>query len=152
MKTRSWITLVLFGALRCNQPATPLDPNVVIGTYALVQVGGSSLPTILYPGPQFAGTVFADTFRLRQDGVGTRTTIIRWDDVARQTQGSATRQQSDYVYRVTDSSFELWFVCPINASCTQSHPMAANLTADGIRIESGTSVGPLSYVRVADSQ
>jgi hypothetical protein len=28
----------------------------------------------------------------------------------------------------------------------------ANLTADGLRIESGTSVGPLQYVRVLEAQ
>jgi hypothetical protein len=152
MKTYSWIPLVLFGGLSCNQPATPLDPNAIIGTYALVQVGSSTLPTILYPGPQTAATVFADTLRLRQDGRGTRTTIIRWDDLARQTQGSVMRQQSDYAYRVVGSGFELWWVCPINANCTLPGPMAANLTAAGIRVESGSSVGPLLFVRVLDAQ
>jgi len=143
--------MALFGALSCNEPAAPLNPIAISGTYVLVKVDTSSLPTVLYPGQSTAGTVFADTFRLGPSGRGTRTSMIRWDDLSHQTQGNITRQQSNYGYRIVGSRFDLTFVCPIDADCTAPIPMATHLTADGIRIESGTSIVPLLYVRVSSS-
>jgi hypothetical protein len=125
-----------------------LSPTFLEGTYALARVDTSALPTVLYPG-NFGGTVFADTFRLGSDGKGTRTTIIRWDDLTTQTLGTVTRLQADYVYRVTGLSFDLLFVCPINALCTGPVPMRTSLTADGLRISSGSPIVPLVYVRVS---
>jgi hypothetical protein len=138
--------MLLGVALGCDAERSLL-PTAIAGTYVLARVDNSALPAVLYPG-NFTGTVFADTFRLGANLRGTRTTVIRWDDVSRQTTGNVVRQHEDYVYRVTGSTFELTFVCPPNALCTEPQPLRTNLTADGLRISSGSPIVPLLYIRV----
>lgn len=144
------LSLLLLGAFISCEDSTAISPIEVMGTYVLVQVDSSTLPTVLFDG-QISGRVLADTFRLRADFRGTRSMVLDWENVAQHTSTGPQRGLTDYSYHIAGDRIELQFVCPINALCSAvlEPRISASLTADGLRITSGYRRLPLVYARVS---
>lgn len=128
-----------------------LAPAELAGVYALQEVAGDSLPTLLFANESVVITIYADTLRLTADG---RATLVRVTDLRQlatgDPPGAPARSESTLSFELVEDRIELTFPCPINANCAPSPHIIARRTPAGLHVE--VSLGervPQIFARIA---
>ncbi len=141
------ITLIALALpLACGEPLAPGD---VVGTYALHNVAGDALPTVLYTNEFLTVRVLADTLRFTLDGRGSINTLRENDPRARDGPTQIDRWQTEFSYRVIEDRIEVAFDCPPNASCIKPPHLVLRETSTGLRADFALGARiPLFYRQV----
>jgi hypothetical protein len=130
--------------------AEPLSPNGVAGAYALQQVAGDALPTLLYTNEYVTVRILADTLRLTADGRGTVNTVRESEPLTGGPTTGPHHAHWAFGFRVVGDRIEIAFDCPINANCAPPPHIVARTTAEGLRVDSALGARvPQIYTRLS---
>lgn len=108
-------TLLALLAAGCD--SSPLEPGEVAAEYLLESVNGSPLPAVTWNSEPVSHHLLSETLRLRANGEGTHTRVVRvdWADPAKADEVSGGI--SDLTYSVRGERIEITYFCPPNALC-----------------------------------
>jgi hypothetical protein len=132
--------------LACGEPLAPGD---IVGTYALQNVAGEPLPTVLFTNEFATVRVFADTLRFTPDGRGSINTIRENEPRAGDGPTQRYAWQTAFSYRVVEDRIEVAFDCPPNANCVKPPHLVLRETPTGLRADFALGARlPLFYTQV----
>lgn len=140
-------TIALLCAASPLACGAPLAPGDIVGTYALHNVAGDALPTVLYRN-EFQ-SVSSPTLRFTLDGRGSIHTFRENEPRAGDGPTHRDSWETAFSYRVIEDRIEVAFDCPPLANCVEPPHLVLRETRSGLRADFALGARlPLFYRQV----
>ena len=125
------VLLTFTAGLSCSNG---LEQSALPGTYALERVAGDPLPAVVYVSEDVTIRILADTLRLGEGGVGTRTVSVHITTAGDPQPENPTRGEGEFRFNIARGAIEISHDCPPNANCAPPPHMVGRFSGNGLTI------------------